>query len=140
MYPDGQEVLVVIADHERRTQVTQTLRNEGFAVTTAAEGRTALRAIGARRYALIIAARHLPGSLDGPTTVRQARIRQPWLKALYVENQGQRPILGNPERDEVIAAPFERHELIGCIFELLQRDATDIADLSRRARTDLRAS
>jgi len=125
MYPDGQEVLVVIADHERRTQVTQTLRNEGFAVTTAAEGLTALRAIGA---------------LDGPTTVRQARIRQPWLKALYVENQGQRPILGNPERDEVIAAPFERHELIGCIFELLQRDATDIADLSRRARTDLRAS
>jgi DNA-binding response OmpR family regulator len=140
MYPEGQEILVVVDDRELRGRVTQILRDEGFAVTAAAEGLTALRQAGARRYALIIAGRHLPGSLDGPTTVRQARTRQPWLKALHLAERGMRPLRGNPDNDDVIAAPFERHELIGCTFELLQRGGAEAADLSRRVRTELRAS
>jgi CheY-like chemotaxis protein len=140
MYPEGQDILVVIDDKERRERVVRILADEGFSVTEAAEGLTALRAIGARRYSMIVAAARLPGSVDGRTTVRQARTRQPWLKALYLEDRTQLPTRGNPEADDVIATPFERHELIGCTFELLQRNAAGIADLSRRARTELRAS
>ena len=142
MYPDGQEILVVVDDRERRARTASILADEGFAVTEVAEGLAALRAVSARRYALIVAAAQLPGSLDGPTTVRQARVRQPWLKALYIEERGHRPARRNPDIDDIIAAPFERHELIGCAFELLQRNVgpmTDL-DLSRRARTELRAS
>ncbi len=140
MYPDGQEILVVIDDSKRRDRVARILGDEGFAVTAAAEGLAALRAVGARHYALVVAATRLPGSLDGKTTVRQARTRQPWLKALYIEDRAIRPARDNPDTEDVIAAPFERHELLGCTFELLQRRGAEAADLSRRARTELRAS
>jgi CheY-like chemotaxis protein len=140
MYPDGQEILVVVDDRERRERAVRILADEGFAVTAAAEGLAALRAVGTRRYALVVTAARLPGSLDGLTTVRQARTRQPWLKALFIEDRAHRPVRGNPETDDVIAAPFERHELLGCTFELLHRGTAEIADLSRRARTELRVS
>ncbi len=68
------------------------------------------------------------------------RSRQPWLKALYIEDVSIRRDRGNPDTDDFIAAPFERHELLGCTFELLQRGTAEAADLSRRARTQLRAS
>jgi DNA-binding response OmpR family regulator len=138
MYPDGQEILVVIDDRVSRERVARVLRDEGFVVTGAAEGLAALRAIALRRYALIVAAMRLPGSVDGPTTVRQARNRQPWIKALYIDERAHRPATG--DNDETIAVPFERHELIGCTFELLQRGAAEAIDLSRRARTELHAS
>jgi two-component system phosphate regulon response regulator OmpR len=140
MYPEGQEILVVVDDRERRERVARILGDEGFSVTAAGEGLAALRAVGARHFALIVAATRLPGTLDGPTTVHQARSRQPWLKALYIVESGGRPERGNPDIDDFIAAPFERHELIGCTFELLQRGAFEVADLARRARTELRAS
>jgi two-component system, OmpR family, response regulator MprA len=140
MYPEGQEILVVLDDNQRRERAVRILADEGFAVSEAAEGLAALRAIGSRRFALIVAASRLPGSLDGRTTVRQARARQPWLKALYIEDGTCRPARRNPNTDDVIAAPFERHELVGCTFELLLRNAGDMADLSRRARVELRAS
>ena len=118
------------------------MRDAGFSVTEAAAGLAALRAIGAQRFALIAVATHLPGSLDGRTTVRQARTRQPWLKALFIEDhrsENVRPPVGNPDSDDLIFAPFERHELIGCIFELLHRGTAASHDLARRARTALRA-
>lgn len=139
MYPEGQEILVVIDDRQRREQVAQILNDEGFAVTAAAEGLAALRAVGARRFAMVVAAAQLPGSLDGATTVRQARTRQPWLKALYIDDFNLRRDRGNPDTEDRIAAPFERRELIGCTFELLQRAASDARDLSSRARAELRA-
>ena len=140
MYPEGQEILVVIDDRERRERIAGILGNEGFAVTAAAEGLAALRAIGTQHYALVIAGTCLPGSLDGATTVRQARARQPWLKALYIEDGSARPERCGAGIDDVITAPFERHELIGCTFEMLQRGATGTDDLARRARTGLQAS
>ena len=138
MYPDGQEILVVIDDRQGRERVARILADEGFAVTAAAEGLAALRAVGAQHFALVVAAAQLPGSLDGATTVRQARTRQPWLKALYIDDSTNRHDRGNPEVDDFIAVPIERHELIGCTFELLQRGA-ETADLACRLRTELRA-
>jgi DNA-binding response OmpR family regulator len=139
MYPEGQEILVVIDDCERRERVVKILTNEGFAVTATAEGLAAMRAISARPYALVVTAEELPGSLDGATTVRQARTRQPRLKALFVADGHARYDRRNPDLDDVITLPFERHELIGCVFEMLQRGGAE-ADLGRRARMELRAS
>lgn len=140
MYPKGQEILLVIDDREQRERVARILGDEGFGVTAAAEGLAALRAVSARRFAMVVAATRLPGSLDGATTVRQARARQPWLKALFIDDSGVRRDRGNPETDDFILAPFERRELIGCTFELLNRGTEASRDLSLRARTALRAS
>jgi DNA-binding response OmpR family regulator len=141
MYPEEQEILIVDDDAERRGRIERILTAEGFAVTVVAEGLAALRALGDRHFALIIAGLRLPGSLDGVTTVRQARARQPWLKALFTDHYGSRPSWDNRDTDDFIAAPFERRELIGCVFELLQRGpAVEAVQLARSLRADLRAS
>jgi two-component system response regulator MprA len=141
MYTDGQDILVVVNDPAQRERITRTLANEGFAVTEAAEGLAALRAIGSHRYGLMIAALRLPGSLDGRATARQARLRQPWLKTLFTEEYGHHPERGDSETDDFVPLPCERYELLGCVFELLQRGAAGTQDdLARRVRTERRAS
>ena len=141
VYPQGNDILVVVHEPERRERIVRLLADEGFAVTAAAEGLAALRASADRRLGLVVAAMDLPGSLDGPTTVRQARQHHPGLKVLYTGEPAVRPALSNPDTEDFIAAPFERHELIGCVFELLHREAGgEAADLGRRVRAELRAS
>ena len=121
MRPAGQHILVVDHDPMRREQVERLLIDEGFQVTSAGEGLTAIRSAGRRRFALLVAALGLPGTLDGPATARQLRARQPWLKALYTADAGER--LHCPVRDcgDVVPWPSPRSELLGCVFEMLQR-------------------
>ena len=137
MYPDGQKVLIVDHDPGRRQSIERILTGEGFAVTAVSEGFAALRAAGKRRFALIIAAVNLPGTLDGLTTVRRLRARQPRLKALFTGEFARGPRWSSRDCDEFIAAPFHRRELLGCVFELLQRDVLPGADLVRRSRLEL---
>jgi CheY-like chemotaxis protein len=140
MYPEEQGILVVDDDAARRRRIAQILAGDNFVVTVASEGLTALRKLGERRFALIISALQLPGSLDGPATLRQARLRQPWLKALFID-EGRSPIPIDPDRDDFITSPVERWQLLGCVFEMLQRiPATGLPDLACRVRTELRAS
>ena len=140
MYPAGQSILVIDNDAARRRSVEQILAAEGFTVTAVGEGLSALRAAQQERFALAIAALGLPGTLDGVATVRQARSRQPWLRALFVVAPGEAPRRDSPDRDDTITAPLVRHELLGCVFELLQRETFPGADLARRWRVELHAS
>jgi DNA-binding response OmpR family regulator len=96
-----------------------------------------LRAAGKRRFALIITAVDLPGTLDGVSTVRRLRAHHPRLKALFTGEFARGPRWSSRDCDEFIAAPFHRRELLGCVFELLQRDNLPGADLVRRSRLDL---
>jgi two-component system response regulator MprA len=137
MYPDGQNVLIIDDDFGRRQAIERILTEEGFAVTAVSEGFAGLRAAGKRRFALIIAAVDLPGTLDGVGTVRRLRARQPRLKALFTGAFARGPRWNSRDCDEFIAAPFHRRELLGCVFELLQRDSLPGADLVRRSRLDL---
>ena len=122
MYPEGQQILVIDDDERHRELIERILIDEGFAVTAAAEGFSAVHAATNRRFALAIAAVSLPGTLDGPTTMRQLRGRQPWLKALFTGNAARWP--RHPDRmcDDFIPFPFHRRDLLGCVFELLQRE------------------
>jgi DNA-binding response OmpR family regulator len=122
MYPEGQQVLVIDDDARRRDLIERTLIAEGFAVTAVAEGFSAIRAAASDRFALAIAAVNLPGTLDGPATMRQLRGRQPRLKVLFTGDVTQWP--RRPDRicDDFIPSPFHRRDLLGCVFELLQRD------------------
>jgi CheY-like chemotaxis protein len=141
MFQDGRAILVVDNLPERRARVACILADEGFAVTPAGEGLSALRALAAQRYSLIIASAGLPGSLDGAATVRRARQRQPWLKALFIAEAAGWQARGNPDTDDVIAAPFERWEVLGCTFELLQRQTLpEATDLARSIRAERRVS
>ena|SRR6266536_2205575 len=122
MYPEGQQILVIDDDERRRELIERILIDEGFAVTAVAQGFSAVRTAASRRFSLAIAAVNLPGTLDGPTTMRQLRGRQPRLKALFTGDVAQWS--RRPDRicDDFIAFPFHRRDLLGCVFELLQRE------------------
>lgn len=121
MYPEGKQILVIDNDTPRRRLSERILIDEGFAVTAVSQGFSAIRAAERRRFALAIAAVNLAGSLDGRTTVRQLRVRQPWLKALFTGDAALWPPRSDGDGDGFIPAPFHRRNLLGCVFELLQR-------------------
>ncbi len=123
MDPEAPQILVIDNDTGRRQLSQRALSEEGFAVTAVAEGFSAIRAARSRRFALALAAVELPGSLDGLATMRQLRVRQPWLKALFTGDTAGRPWWWSvAESDEFIPSPFHRRDLLGCVFELLQRE------------------
>ena len=73
---------------------------------------------------MAVVAVDLPGTLDGLATMRQLRVRQPWLRALFSGKVSGWPWWWSvADSDEFIPSPFHRHDLLGCVFELLQRDA-----------------
>jgi len=120
---EAQQILVIDNDTRRRQLCERALAEEGFAVTAVAEGFSAIRAAGSHRFALAVVAVELPGTLDGLATMRQLRARQPWLKALFTGKVSGWPWWWSvADSDEFIPAPFHRHDLLGCVFELLQRD------------------
>ena len=121
MPPEAVHVLVIDDDAERRQMIAAVLGGEGFAVAAVADGFSAIRTAGAQPYALALVAVALPGMLDGAATVRQIRARQPWLKALFTGEAAERPHRPAGDSDDFIAAPFHRRDLLGCVFELLQR-------------------
>jgi DNA-binding response OmpR family regulator len=123
MYPVEKEILVVDGDETARALIEHTLADQGFAVTMAADGHTALHQIETRSFALVIAEILLPGTIDGFKTLHQARALQPRLKCLFTSRSAPPP-WRNDELDEFIAKPFHPRELLGCVFELIERDAT----------------
>ena len=134
MYPEGKRILVIDDDARRRELCERVLIEEGFAVTAVPEGFSAIRAAQSGRFALAIAAVGLPGMLDGLTTMRQLRARQPWLKALFTGEVACRPQCPDHDCDDFIASPFDRRDLIGGVFELLQREVAH-AGPDRRDRS-----
>jgi DNA-binding response OmpR family regulator len=122
MYPVEQEILVIDGDETARALIAQTLLDEGFAVTAVADGQAALRQIETKPFALIIVEIRLPEPLDGFTTLHRARALQPSVKCLFTSRFAPAPLWSHAERDEFIAKPFHRRELLGCVFELLERD------------------
>ena len=123
MNPLQREILVIDGDEGTRVLMGQILAEQGFAVTAVGDGSTALRRIEAKPFALVVAEIRLPGALDGMTTIRQARARQPGLKCLFTSGFAPAPLSNNVELEDFIAKPFHRRDLVGCVFELLQRDA-----------------
>ena len=123
MYPVEQEILVVDGDETARALIAQTLVDQGFAVTAVAEGHAALRQIETKPFAVLITEIRLPGMLDGLTALRRARALQPWLKCLFTSRFAPALSWCNDELDEFIAKPFHPRELLGCVFELIERDA-----------------
>ncbi len=134
MYPEGQHILIIDSEPRRRQAAERILSEEGFVVAAVAEGFSAIRAAAGRRFALVLVAVQLPGTLDGVATMGQIRSRQPWLRALFTAAAAGRPAGLDRDRDDFIAAPFLRRELIGCVFELLQRGRSPAPDAQHLGR------
>ncbi|HLY47211.1 MAG TPA: hypothetical protein VKQ73_16645 [Stellaceae bacterium] len=128
MYPEGQHLLLIDNDAERRQLCEEILLDAGFAVTAVADSISAIRAASSCRFALAVIAMVLPGTLDGPATIRRIRAAQPLLKALFTGTVVQRPFLRGRDRDEFIPSPFRRRDFLGCVFELLHREVAPLSE------------
>lgn len=132
MNPVRRRILVIDGDAATRNFAARALREEGFLVTAVGDGPSALHALEQDGFALIITELRLPGPLDGLTAARQARAARPALRCLFMSAGPAAPVWDNRDADDFIAKPFFRRELVGCVFELLQRPvaAGDVADHS----------
>jgi DNA-binding response OmpR family regulator len=121
MNPIERPILVLDADPSERAAIRQVLVREGFEVTAVADGPSALRQIEAKPFALVVAEIGVRGAVDGVTTMRLARTRRPGLKCLFTSAVVPASRWGGNELDDFIAKPLDRRELLGCVFELLER-------------------
>jgi DNA-binding response OmpR family regulator len=113
-------LLVIDDEQDIRTLVREWLITEGFWVNEAADGQSALGLIATGKYDLLITDLRLRGGMDGVETVKRARQHDPELRSLYVSGVRE-PRSENPDYDDFMTKPFNRGQLIGCVWELLYR-------------------
>jgi DNA-binding response OmpR family regulator len=113
-------VLVVEDEESIRTSIVSVLRDEGFDVASAESGWAALDIAERKKFDLLVTDIGLPDGLDGIELAQCVRTRRPALRCLFIS--GLRPdLIDDPERDDFVGKPFRQRELVGCIWELLQR-------------------
>jgi DNA-binding response OmpR family regulator len=113
-------ILVVDDDESVRDIVVTVLREAGFEVRATASGWTALSLIKRKKFDLLVADIGLPDGLSGLELAQCARISRPMLKCLFISGR-LRAVTDDPERDDFVGKPFRQRELLGCVWELLQR-------------------
>jgi two-component system OmpR family response regulator len=132
------KVLVIDDDPDVRALLSSMLRREGFLVSTAADGPSALQLIEENDFHVLITDIRLPPPMDGIETVRRARECVPGLRSLFISGDGECR-WADPDKDEFVSKPFCDRELLGCVWELLWRGKSHHAprDLARELARDL---
>jgi DNA-binding response OmpR family regulator len=113
-------ILVIDDDPEVCSLLQSLLRHEGFPVSTAGDGPSALELIENGGFDLLITDICLPPPIDGIETVRRARKRDPGLRSLFISGTGTAR-WDDPAYDDFVSKPFNTRELVGCIWELFSR-------------------
>ncbi|HEY1799207.1 MAG TPA: response regulator [Stellaceae bacterium] len=125
-------VLVVDDDDDVRETIVALLEQAGFRVASASSGWDALDLIDQRDFDLAVVDVGLPEDLTGVDLVRCIRAKRPQQRCLFISGFSD-PIADDPERDDFVRKPFRLAELLGCAWELLQRNVSETpADLPHR--------
>lgn len=119
-------ILVVDDDVGVCETIQSLLDDEGFTVAAAATGWEALDLLAVRQFDLAVVDVRLGGAFDGVDFVRRARAEQPRLRALFISGYDHRAT-DDPDRDDFVSKPFRPSELLGCVWELLQRKVPERA-------------
>jgi len=123
---EGPSLLVVEDDSELSTSLLLYLESEGYAVTLAEDGETALEeATRLPGYDLIVLDAKLP-DLNGFEVLRQARddgVRTPVLMLTGLGDHEHRMRGFQVGADDYLTKPFETEELVARIDVLLRREA-----------------
>jgi DNA-binding NtrC family response regulator len=120
IWPPPPHLLIIDDEEEIRTLLREWLTKDGFRVTEAADAHSALALLASNKYDLLITDLRLRGDMDGAELVNRAREREPELRSLFISGRGH-PQSENPDYDDFMAKPFDRVQVIGCVWELLYR-------------------
>jgi len=119
-------ILVVDDDDAVRETIRSLLDDEGFNVTAAATGWAALDLSEVGEFDLAVVDILLGGEFDGLDLAQCIRARHPTLRCLFISGN-YHPVTEDPDRDDFVSKPFRGYELLGCVWELLQRKVPDSA-------------
>ena len=123
LVPTGSEtILVVEDDHDVRTTVAGMLDDLGYTVIEAADPDEALRALEARKVALVFTDVVMPGSMTSRQMVERALHLQPEIKVLFTSGYTQNAIVHHGRLDEgvhLLSKPYKRDELARKLRSLL---------------------
>ena len=114
-------ILVVDDDWDERVAIAAVLRDAGFVVVSAAHGQGAQAALTREPFAAAVIA--LPEE-DGVEFQRHLRRHQPGLRALIVIEPAATRFV-DAGSDTLLARPFDPGHLLGCVFELVLREAEE---------------
>jgi DNA-binding response OmpR family regulator len=115
---------VVVADEDPQLLqlMVRTLRDAGYCVFQAYDGRAAYDlSLAPRTVDLLITNTRMPG-LEGPEVIRRVREQLPELPILHVKNQDQPPDPppdGLPPDVPTLAEPFTERQLLAAVRQLL---------------------
>jgi len=118
----GEVVLLVEDEAEVRTAVAEHLRDLGYRVLEAGDGRAALRLLrGVSRVDLLVSDVGLPGGLNGRQVADAARERQPNLPVLFITGYAGTLLDGQLAPDmAVIGKPFSLDALAAKMRAMLE--------------------
>ena len=127
--PGRDEVILVIEDEEAvREIIARSLRILGYNAIEAKDGEQAMAALARNpRVDLLLTDVVLPGGMNGPDIVEQARRHSPDIKALFISGYPLRAMshqTGLPDDAEFLDKPFGRHELAIKVRSVLDSHAT----------------
>ncbi|NNG04304.1 MAG: response regulator [Inquilinus sp.] len=117
----GERVLIVEDDSEIRRLIVTHLKDFGYRVDEAADGRSALQIIGEdANFDLLLTDLVLPGGVGGEDIAAKARSLQPALKIAYMTGYAEG--MANLAPDcAVLLKPFKKAELARTVREALRR-------------------
>jgi CheY-like chemotaxis protein len=116
-------VLVVDDEEKVLSLIEEMLSQADIRVTTAQTSRDALNFLRTQTFDLMITDVILDAEeVNGLELVRYARAKQPKLKSLFISGYSQ-PVVDDPEKDDFVPKPFRGRELLGCVYELIRREA-----------------
>jgi DNA-binding response OmpR family regulator len=118
MSKSGPRILVVDGDWDERTLIASVLREAGFEVVATAHDHGALAVLSRESFAAAVIA--LPDD-EGIEFLRQARCREPELKALLVVEPAALRLVDG-DCGTLVKRPFDPRELLGCVFALVLRE------------------
>lgn len=116
-----QPILVVDDDLDIRDVLSDALEDEGFEVSTAANGREALRCIGVEEPALVLLDLQMPG-MNGTellTTLRAAQLTMP-VVLMSADPQAAR-VADSGQADGYLAKPFDLAAVLATVEQLTAR-------------------
>jgi len=131
-------ILVVDDDPRIRQMLSRYFEDEGYLVTTAADGPAMRRALSASRVGVILLDLMLPGGEDGIDLARQVRARSdvPIIMLTGRSDVTDRVVGLEVGADDYIAKPFHLREVLARVRTVLRRrhttPRTDAAPISER--------
>jgi DNA-binding response OmpR family regulator len=112
-------ILVVAADSRERGRLAATISDAGFAVFAVAEPSGALAAFDEQDFAAAVLA---PQTDDGTALLREARRRQPGLPTVLVLPPAALRLV-EADGATIVKRPLDPRQVLGCVFEIVLRDA-----------------